>query len=209
MSELTPRPLNVLPAVQLSPRQQDQLQAIEQYDLWFVIERLVDKGSLAPNRIDQAVFEFRRYVALVALGYDNLGMHSQEVDEVWHAFILFTREYDQFCNLTCGHMIHHTPNTSLRPELPSPSVPSFEQAYTKYFGPLPTIWKANRQAKTECDAEGEEPESEISKGDCDVVQAPPCKGLRVEDCNADGADNCRANLPLDLSKQLDVRLGKI
>jgi len=198
MSELTHRPLNVLPAVHLSPRQQDQLQAIEQYDLWFVIERLVDKGSLTPQRIDQAVFEFRRYVALVALGYDNLGMHSQEVDEVWHAFILFTREYDQFCNFTCGHMIHHAPNTSRRPELPSPSVPNFKEAYTKYFGDVPPIWKTNNQLK-DCDAEGEEPEVDISAGDCDVVQAP-CSSALLTDCNADGADNCRANLPMDLSK---------
>jgi hypothetical protein len=199
MSQLSNRPLNVLPEVQLSAGQMDQLQAIEQYDLWFVTERLADKGIVSPHLIDQAVWEFRRYIALVSLGYDDLGMHSSVVDEVWHAFILFTREYGEFCHRTCGRMIHHTPNTSRRPQLPQPSVPTFKDAYNKYFGAIPRIWATN---KLECDAAGEEPdedeidiEVEVSSGDCDVVQAPPCKGSA--DCDADGVDPYQANSIMD------------
>jgi hypothetical protein len=31
------------------------------------------------------------------------------VDDGWHIFVLYTREYAQFCNQLCGRFIHHTP----------------------------------------------------------------------------------------------------
>lgn len=200
MPKPTNRPLEVLPGVQLSPEQMDRLAAIEQYDLWFVIERLVDKRTVAPHLIDQAVLEFRKYMALVAMGYDNLGMHSREIDEVWHAFILFTREYSDFCNHTCGQMIHHTPNTSRRPELPAPSVPAFKEAYKKYFGALPEIWGTHSLVQNQCDAAGEEPDVDVSAGDCDAVDDPPDMSGKPGDCNADGMDSCRASLFMHTSK---------
>jgi hypothetical protein len=192
-------PLDVLSEVRLTPRQLDQLQAIEQYDLWFVVERLTNNGNVAPHRIAQAVLEFKRYIALVTLGYDDLGMHSQEIDEVWHAFILFTREYIEFCQRVNGHIIHHNPKTSRNGESQSPSASTFREAYTANFGPLPEMWRAHVGATHECDAAGEEPDVEIDIDvelpavDCDVAQDPPGDRVRLTDCNADGADNCRAS----------------
>jgi hypothetical protein len=34
---------------------------------------------------------------------------SREVDHGWHAFILHTREYADFCSRVAGHFIHHAP----------------------------------------------------------------------------------------------------
>jgi hypothetical protein len=34
---------------------------------------------------------------------------SREVDHGWHAFILHTREYADFCARLAGHFIHHAP----------------------------------------------------------------------------------------------------
>lgn len=33
------------------------------------------------------------------------------LDEMWHVFILFTREYSAFCQRYFGHYIHHAPTT--------------------------------------------------------------------------------------------------
>src|SRR4026207_1044491 len=120
MLNVAHRPFNIPDQIHLSDDQLDGLRLVENYDLWFVIERIRAKGSLLET--DAAVNEFRKYMALVALGYSELGMHSPEVDEVWHTFILFTREYAEFCHRICGAMIHHRPNTSRRPELPPASV---------------------------------------------------------------------------------------
>ncbi len=39
-------------------------------------------------------------------------MHEEMrmIDEMWHAFIIFTRDYADFCQSYFGHFIHHVPN---------------------------------------------------------------------------------------------------
>lgn len=44
----------------------------------------------------------------------EFGMHYEmrEIDDMWHTFLLFTRDYHAFCNKYVGEFIHHTPNTN-------------------------------------------------------------------------------------------------
>jgi hypothetical protein len=135
----TPRPLGIRPDVSLSTEQVEMLRALETYDLWFVEERLSRKNLVPPERIAGAVFEFKRYMALVGLGYRGLGMLSRDVDEVWHGLILFTREYDDFCRTAFGTFIHHVPRTSRTPESDHGSE-TFLAAYQDVFGEIPVEW---------------------------------------------------------------------
>lgn len=41
--------------------------------------------------------------------YQYLAMPSEVVDDLWHEFILYTREYEQFCKQAFGRFFHHTP----------------------------------------------------------------------------------------------------
>ena len=194
MLNVVHRPFNILDNVHLNEEQLDRLRVIEEYDLWFIIERVRSKGILAEHLTDQAVTEFKKYMALVALGYEELGMHSSEVDEIWHNFILFTREYSEFCEKACGHMIHHRPNTSRRPQLPPASVATFKDAYTTFFGTIPPIWHARKMNEESLTAErdalsGESQAGEILSGDCDVVQAPPPRKLLLQnECDSTNAN---------------------
>ena len=36
-------------------------------------------------------------------------MSSQVVDDLWHGFILYTKQYQAFCQRACGRFFHHTP----------------------------------------------------------------------------------------------------
>ena len=33
----------------------------------------------------------------------------KEIDDVWHTFILFTKDYTRFCHQYFGHYLHHQP----------------------------------------------------------------------------------------------------
>lgn len=39
---------------------------------------------------------------------------SRRVDEAWHEFLVFTRDYANFCNTFFGKFIHHNPFTQER-----------------------------------------------------------------------------------------------
>ncbi|KIV56446.1 hypothetical protein AM501_09840 [Aneurinibacillus migulanus] len=39
-------------------------------------------------------------------------MFSEEVDEIWHEALMFSRDYEKLCHMFTGSMIHHVPHTS-------------------------------------------------------------------------------------------------
>lgn len=69
---------------------------------------------------EQLVFAaLRDYFHLCRMaGRRMVSMPSQVVDDAWHAFILYTRGYDQFCSRAFGRFLHHTPAQAMS----SPSV---------------------------------------------------------------------------------------
>jgi len=66
--------------------------------------------NLTPGQQIQ-VFEGLRQWFMVCnrAGGRFVSMPSQVVDDAWHAFILFTRNYEQFCRKAFGRFLHHTP----------------------------------------------------------------------------------------------------
>ena len=42
-------------------------------------------------------------------GKRHVSMPSQVADDLWHEFILYTRDYDAFCRRAFGGFLHHTP----------------------------------------------------------------------------------------------------
>jgi hypothetical protein len=48
-------------------------------------------------------------------GYRFVSMPSQVADDLWHEFILYTRNYQAFCERAFGRFLHHTPAVALGP----------------------------------------------------------------------------------------------
>ena len=42
-------------------------------------------------------------------GKNTVSMPSRVVDVAWHEFILFTKQYEHFCQKALGRFLHHTP----------------------------------------------------------------------------------------------------
>ena len=53
------------------------------------------------------------FLAYLRGGRKHVSMPSQVVDDLWHIFILYTREYNEFCQQAFGHFFHHSPAGSL------------------------------------------------------------------------------------------------
>lgn len=137
-------PLGLIDASQISQEEMAVLRRIEEYEFPYVKERVLEKNLIPADLVDEVITEFRRFFALMFLcrGQNkNLAVASEEVDEVWHAFILFTRLYLQFCKATTGYYVHHLPRTSHTPLKPGGNQ-NLREAYQKYFGELPKIWAA-------------------------------------------------------------------
>jgi len=49
------------------------------------------------------------FLSYLKSGKRRVAMPSQVVDDLWHEFILFTRDYQVFCQTAFGTFLHHTP----------------------------------------------------------------------------------------------------
>lgn len=59
------------------------------------------------------------FLAYLGGGLRPVSMPSQVVDDLWHEFILYTRDYQAFCSKAFGRFLHHTPAVRLDPHLKS------------------------------------------------------------------------------------------
>lgn len=123
-------------------------QQLDDYSFESVRTSLLDDGK-DPAMVEASIRDLRRYFKLIALGYRDLGMTSPDVDDAWHALILDTREYAEFCERNFGRFIHHRPLRSSEPEESAKAAANFHAAYTEVFGGLPA---ATSNAK--CDGGG-------------------------------------------------------
>jgi hypothetical protein len=57
--------------------------------------------------VAQALRQF--FGAYLRGGRQHVSMPSQVADDLWHQFILYTRNYDAFCRRAFGRFMHHTP----------------------------------------------------------------------------------------------------
>ena len=141
---------------------------INEYSFARVEEKLIMEGKLAPHVMEEAITEFRKYLVLIALGHNRVGMCSKEVDEVWHTFILFTKDYTVFCLEVFGFFLHHEPALLSQP-LGSEPRQRFLEAYNLEFGTPPKIWITNADCSPNTGGGGNECSPEPS---CDGSPEP-------------------------------------
>jgi hypothetical protein len=144
VNEGTQNPLGIR-LVDLTHLQLEKLRALETYDLSFVVEFLAGDDLLCEVSFTPALTEFKRYMSLAIIGYRGLPVPSQEVDDVWHAFLLFTREYEAFCREAIGFFVHHSPTKS---GLTGTKCSRLTEAYERVFGAAPSQTGLDARCRT-------------------------------------------------------------
>lgn len=139
------------PAIQpiLSETQRARLALISAWDLHDVHARVQSRLGWSTADADEAVLEYRKFMALVALHpAETYGM-AEAVDEVWHTHILSTRDYLALCDSLVGEVIHH----EQRPldEAPDTAFAKFQEATLRdlarhFTGPVSQLWSASEGA---------------------------------------------------------------
>ena len=61
--------------------------------------------------VAQAMRQF--FLAYLLSNKQPVAMPSRIADDLWHEFILYTRQYAEFCRLAFGEFFHHTPAAAM------------------------------------------------------------------------------------------------
>jgi hypothetical protein len=121
------------------------------YEAPFLVEKLLKQHIVESADEAQALFdEVKRYIVMVRFDRSHVWeMHSLRVDEAWHLFILFTRQYADFCERFFGGYVHHSPGNAPEalapPPVPVATFSQFRERYEELFAtPLPDAWYDER-----------------------------------------------------------------
>ncbi|WP_144394995.1 glycine-rich domain-containing protein [Pleionea sediminis] len=96
----------------LSRKQKTQLAYIQNYKFNSAISKKVKEKypHLSAQDISLVLRALKDYFYICNKAKRKMvSMPSQVVDVAWHEFILFTRQYQQFCDKALGRFLHHTP----------------------------------------------------------------------------------------------------
>src|SRR5438034_449277 len=125
------------------------------YEAPFLIEKLVkDRIVETPEEGEELFTEVKRWIALIRTDRTrDWEMYSARIDEVWHQFILFTREYIEFCNRFFGAYVSHfpsnAPETDFTSHADAVTLEEFGERYKAMFGEcLPDVWSDHKSVTT-------------------------------------------------------------
>ncbi len=80
------------------------------YDHPALRERMELKYRWSKEKTNQLFDEMKKFLYLCATN-DGAMAPPEEIDEIWHNFILFTGDYAEFCRDMAGFFLHHQPLT--------------------------------------------------------------------------------------------------
>jgi len=138
------------------------------YELPQLIRKLQDKEGLAEQDAKDLFQDTLRFLYICGTG--NGGhVPSARIDLAWHYFILFTRDYRDFCDKFFGRFIDHQPRhqAETKAETLRQIKNTLAQARTVFGEGLSQNW---RYRATDC----EEPSADCTGGTTNCQDPPPC-----------------------------------
>jgi len=80
------------------------------YDHPSLRERMEVKYGWSPEKTNELFDEMKKFMYLCATN-DAAMAPPEDIDEIWHNFILFTGDYADYCQNKVGFFLHHQPLT--------------------------------------------------------------------------------------------------
>jgi hypothetical protein len=138
------------------------------FDMREVLQRYVIDTGVSKETARAHEREIKRFLLVCALNNTGkpIGM-AGPIDELWHTFILFTREYADFCDKVAGRFLHHAPAVpgDGRRKL-QPGYARFRDLYAELFNELPSVdyWPSTAPTGS----------TKPACPDADLCSLPPC-----------------------------------
>jgi hypothetical protein len=140
------------------------------YDQPVLIRKIQTDTGLDPQQASSLFEDVKRFLALCASTPQSLAP-TREIDVGWHAFILFTNDYDAFCRGYCGRFIHHQPDDPAQAGGSTEAGRRTRVFAREVFGELSANWGCEGEAAT-----------------ADCTHCATCQSPCQAPCGSDGND---------------------
>jgi len=111
-----------------------------------VIERYMRDYAASEPEAQRCFYTLKQFLAACATAKGDR-VASKPVDNMWHTFILFTKDYEKFCEDYLGRFVHHAPNQGASSGLSLSTRPLAERLFGRVYEDL---WPIN--AVSDCES---------------------------------------------------------
>lgn len=87
------------------------LQDILEFTHKGVIEKIQKESNYSKEKAVEIFRDTLRYLYLSVVAEESISP-TKMIDMGWHHFILFTKDYEDFCEKYLGQFVHHSPHTN-------------------------------------------------------------------------------------------------
>lgn len=133
-------------------------------------------------------FEELKKFLFICKKYEGSFSPSKVIDDIWHTFILFTKDYQIFCSQYLGGFIHHSPDIDISEKSKKANNRKYRNLYTNLvheFGvPSEDCWhipvkQVSLSVAGDCTGDGGDGNCSGGQGDCGGHSCSPdssCSG---------------------------------
>ncbi len=104
-----------------------------------LVLRFKRKIELDDVEAEQLFADTKRYLYLCTVADKPLAPPAV-IDKGWHEFLMYTKDYQDFCIKHLGKFVHHTPNSTLRPHAVL-RISDTSKLAAVHFGELSQNWR--------------------------------------------------------------------
>lgn len=154
----------------LAVSQPTLLEEIMLYEHPGLAERFQEKLGLNEKDATELFADTKRFLFLCGTNKGQFAPPPQ-VDEGWHHFMLFTKDYEAFCQHYFGRFLHHSPKTREdKKKGDREIVPRTLMVAKGIFGPTLSVnWVYAKTAEGDCEGSTNCQQKECVEGDCTKI----------------------------------------
>lgn len=94
--------------IQTKNKAKELYEKIKDYDLSKVIQRHRKVANISLEEAENRANELKKWLVLSKSNNEKKYQITGNIDKIWHTFLVFTKEYHDFCG-ELGGFIHHIP----------------------------------------------------------------------------------------------------
>lgn len=110
--------------------------SLSDYRCEAAIRHYQKETNATKERAEEVFIECLKYLSIAAVSQGKNPAPSDALDVMWHAFIIQTREYAEFCDTHIGRFLHHGTTVGPRPDAYDNTLETYEAS----FGKPDPIW---------------------------------------------------------------------
>jgi len=85
-------------------------ETVHSYEHKNLLLRIMRKCEVSESQAEELFTDLKRFLFVCGQQGRSSFVPTRSIDKAWHEFLMYTKDYDEFCAKYFGRKVHHNPN---------------------------------------------------------------------------------------------------